>query len=185
VYRLEGSLPRAWVVGAQHPVDGDEAALDAITRAGFEARRVAVTERRVPGLPTEARLAGRPPAGGDARIVRYEPERVVVRSRTTRPALVVLADTQFPGWRAEVDGEEVPVERVDYVFRGVPVGPGVHTVELRYEALSWRIGWIVSVVSFAGLLVVVIVGLRRRRAPDAPVTSPRAVEVRHGAPTRV
>ena len=41
-------------------------------------------------------------------------------------------------------GEELKVERVDYLFRGVRVPAGTHIVEFTYRPLSWRIGWIVS-----------------------------------------
>jgi uncharacterized membrane protein YfhO len=91
--------------------------------------------------------------------------------------VLVLTDTWYPGWKAKVDGREVPVERVDYTLRGVPIGAGAHTVEFTYEPLSWRIGWIVSALALAGLAVVLAVGLRRRRdhaerdagrQPDAP-----------------
>jgi hypothetical protein len=75
----------------------------------------------------------------------------------------VLTDNHYPGWKAEVDGREVPVDRVDYLFRGVRVGAGAHTVEFRYEPLSWRIGWIVSLVALGGLILAVAVGWRRRR----------------------
>jgi uncharacterized membrane protein YfhO len=56
----------------------------------------------------------------------------------------------------------VPVERVDYLFRGVRLGNGEHVVEFRYEPLSWRIGWIVSVIALAGLALAVFLGVRRR-----------------------
>jgi hypothetical protein len=56
---------------------------------------------------------------------------------------------------------------VDYLFRGVRLGPGAHTVEFRYEPLSWRIGWIVSLLALVGLVVAIAVGKRRRRRPMA------------------
>ena len=40
VYRLDGALPRAWVVSAQQPVDSEEAALEAVTSPGFDPLRV-------------------------------------------------------------------------------------------------------------------------------------------------
>jgi uncharacterized membrane protein YfhO len=49
-------------------------------------------------------------------------------------------------------GKELKVERVDYLFRGVRVPAGTHIVEFTYRPLSWRIGWIVSLVAFVGLL---------------------------------
>jgi hypothetical protein len=162
LYRLDGALPRTWFVPAQRVVEDGDAALDAIGDPGFEPRRTAVTERRVAGVPEGAPRG----AAGSARLVAYERERVVVRSRADRAGLVVLADTHYPGWKAEVDGREVPVERVDYLLRGVPVPAGAHTVVFRYAPLSWTIGWVVSLVALLGLAVALVVG-RRRRSPTA------------------
>jgi uncharacterized membrane protein YfhO len=77
--------------------------------------------------------------------------------------VLVLTDTWYPGWKAKVDGREVPVEQVNYVLRGVPIGAGTHVVEFTYEPLSWRIGWITSVLALLGLAAALGVGLRRRR----------------------
>jgi len=168
VYGVSGALPRAFVVGAQRVVGGGGEALDAVTSAGFDGRRVGVTERRVAGVPVGEGVAG---GGGVARIVSYEPERVVVRARSRGAGLLVLGDNWFPGWKARVDGRDVDVERVDYLFRGVRVGPGAHTVEFRYEPLSWRVGWIVSLVSLLGLAAALAIGTRRRRRAAADVRS--------------
>jgi hypothetical protein len=168
VYRIAGALPRAWVVEGQRVVADDDAALDAITRPGFDARRVAVTEGRLPGLPERPGASD----GGTARIERYEPERVVVRARSSGQGLLVLSDNHYPGWEAEVDGREVPIERVDYLFRGVRIGPGTHTVEFRYEPLSWRIGWIVSLIALSGLALAATLGWRRRARGQAARPEP-------------
>ncbi|MBN1528780.1 MAG: YfhO family protein, partial [Thermoleophilaceae bacterium] len=158
VYRVSGALPRVFVVGGQRVVGGGDGALAAVTEAGFDGRRVAVTERRVGGVPV-----GGGGVGGEARVVSYEPERVVVEASSAGAGMLVLGDNWFPGWKAWVDGREVPVERVDYVFRGVPLAGGEHTVEFRYEPLSWRVGWIVSLVSLLGLVAALAIGTRRRR----------------------
>lgn len=164
IYRVEGALPRAFVVGAQQVVDGGDAAREAVTTPGWDGRNVAVTEERLAGLPETQPAAG--PAG-TARIVKYEDERVVVRADSRDEGLLVLGDNWYPGWKAEVDGREVDIERVDYLFRGVRLGPGAHTVEFRYEPLSWRIGWILSLVALTGLGIAVVVGIRRGRARPA------------------
>jgi hypothetical protein len=158
VYRVEDALPRAFVVGAQRVVEDDETERKTVTSPDFDARRVALTEKRLPGLSDTAAAPG-----GSGTIVSYEPERVVVRANSAGSGLLVLGDNYFPGWTATVDGKDVPIERVDYLYRGVRVGPGAHRVEFRYEPVSWRIGWITSLLALAGLAVVVVVGLRRRR----------------------
>ena len=54
---------------------------------------------------------------------------------------------------------------MDYVLRGVPVTPGSHVIEFRYEPLSWRIGSKVSLLSVLVLSGAMVVGMRRRRRP--------------------
>ena len=59
---------------------------------------------------------------------------------------------------------------MDYVLRGVSIGPGHHTIVMRYQPASWRIGWIVSLVALLGLLgalASVWIGNRRRRRTPA------------------
>jgi hypothetical protein len=151
LYANPHALPRAWVVGDQRVVADEDAALDAILDPSFDARRTAIVERPIEGLAGE----------GEAEIVRYEGERVELSARADRRALVVLSDVHMPGWRATVDGRETPVERVDYLLRGVPVDAGAHRIVFEYRPASWRIGWIVSVVAALGLLLAVWKSERR------------------------
>jgi hypothetical protein len=160
VYVNDGAQPRATVVASQQVVGSAEAALNAVGRPGFDLRRGAVTEQRVPGLPV-APAGGTAPAGS-ARIVRTDPDRLLVRADARRAGMLVVSDNWFPGWKATVDGKDAPIERVDYVMRGVRVGPGAHTVDFRYAPASWRIGWIVSLLTLLGLGGAWVVGGRRR-----------------------
>jgi uncharacterized membrane protein YfhO len=103
---------------------------------------------------------------GAARLTHYGPERLTVRARAATPALVIVNDVFYPGWKATVDGRPAPIEQVDYLLRGVRVGPGTHTVEMRYEPASWRIGWIVTLVALAAwiALTAYAVAVHRRTA---------------------
>jgi Bacterial membrane protein YfhO len=155
VYRNPDGLPRAFLVDRQQMAGSADAARDAIADPRLEVRRVAVVEDPVDGL----RAGDGSP--GEARIATYEDERVVVETDADRRALLVLTDTWFPGWKATVDGDEVPIERVDYLIRGVPVPAGAHTVEFRYEPASWRVGWIVSLLALLTILTAAGLGWRR------------------------
>jgi Bacterial membrane protein YfhO len=159
VYRLPGALPRAGVVSTQRVVSGDDAQLDAVLDRSFDGRRTVVTGRPLPGLSSAA------PAGpaGSARIVTYEPERVVVEATATRPSELVLTDLSFPGWKVELDGKPADLHRVDYLLRGTSLPAGRHRVEFSYAPASFRIGWILSLIALLGLIATVAVGLRRRR----------------------
>lgn len=160
VYRNSNALPRVFVVGRQRTVGSEREALAAATAPGFDGRRVAVTERELPGLPQDD---GRASASGSARLVSYAPERVVARASTQSPGLLVLTDLHYPGWKATVDSREVPIERVDYLLRGVPIPAGTHEVEFRYEPASFLVGWIISAISSLAVLIALLVGWRHRR----------------------
>lgn len=161
VYRNDRALPRAFLVESQRTVPGGDAALAAVTAPAFDGRRVAVTERAIPGLP---QAGARPSAtGGTARVVSYADERVVAESRAPRRSLLVLTDTHFPGWKARVDGRPAEIERVDYLLRGVTVPPGSHRIEFRYQPASWRAGWIISLLTAIALAVTALLAWRGRR----------------------
>ena len=160
VYANPGALPRAGVVDAQRLVAGEDAELEAVLAPGFDGRRTVVTGSRLPGLAAEP---GPGPAGR-ARIVSEEPERVVVEASARRPSELVLTDLHYPGWKVTLDGRDAPLHRVNYLLRGTTLPPGRHTVEFRYEPLSWRLGWIVSLLALIGLVAALVIGLRRRRA---------------------
>jgi hypothetical protein len=164
IYRNPHALPRSFLVDRQRVVAGGDAALAAVTSPAFAARDVAIAERRIAGIADAAAAPAAAGPAGTSRIERYEPERVVLRAQARRPSLLVLSDTWYPGWKADVDGRDAPVERVDYVLRGVRVPAGAHRVELRYEPLSWRVGWILSVLAVGGVGAAVVLGLRRRRS---------------------
>jgi len=155
VYRNPEALPRAFLVSGQRVVDGADAARDAVTDPAFPARTTAVVERPVGGLQ------GGSGSAGSARIAHYGEESVDVDVRARRGSMLVLTDSWFPGWKATVDGRDVPIERVDYLIRGVPVPAGAHRVEFRYEPASWRAGWIVSLLALIAIVATALVGRRR------------------------
>jgi hypothetical protein len=162
IYRNANALPRTFLVDRQRVVSTDDAALAATTAPGFDALEMAITERRIRGIPDDGDRSR--PADGSAQLVSYGNERIEATTEARRQSLFVLTDVHYPGWKATVDGRPASVERVNYLMRGVSVPAGRHRVELRYEPLSWRVGWIVSLVGALAVGTSALVGLRRRRA---------------------
>lgn len=91
---------------------------------------------------------------GNVLIRRYEPNLVELRVSAKTDGTVVLSDTYYPGWTARVDGSRVTINRAHEALRSVEVKQGEHTVELRYEPLSFRWGLILSAV---GLILIGVV----------------------------
>jgi uncharacterized membrane protein YfhO len=78
--------------------------------------------------------------------------------RVQAPArgFVFLADQFYPGWTATVNGAPAPVARANYAFRLVEVGAGESSVEFRYRPASVRLGLVVSLLSIAGVAVLIL-----------------------------
>lgn len=165
VYANDRALPRVFVVDRQQTVRGDQAALATVTAPSFDRRGVAVTESPLPGI--RQATTGGALAGASARLLTYGPERIVINATAPDRSLLILTDDFYPGWKATVDGHGARIDRVDYLLRGVSIGPGRHTVVLRYQPTSWLIGWVLSLVTALGLLGALTTALlaRRRRAP--------------------
>ena len=157
VYRNREALPRAFVVPSA---------------AGLSPEEVRERMLRPDFRPDEAVLLEEGPggeAGGfvarEARLVVDEADRVVVETRGG--GWLVLADAFYPGWRAFVDGRPAPLYRADGVLRAVPLGPGAHRVEFRYEPAPFRTGLWVSGLAWAGV-VLAVAFLARRGAASSP-----------------
>jgi hypothetical protein len=70
--------------------------------------------------------------GSRARIASYLPTEVTVEAQG--PGLLVLADTNYPGWEAE----GYTIEPVEGLLRGVRLSPGNHTVRFVFHAWNWK-----------------------------------------------
>ncbi len=102
------------------------------------------------------------------------PNRVELDLSVTQPVMLVLTEVWYPGWEARVDGEPAEVIRVNYFQRGVPLEAGRRQVELVFRPRAWKVGAIVSAVSWGAVIVALLVLAvgwvfsRRRRPVSAP-----------------
>ncbi len=151
------ALPRAWIVHSARQASQEET-LDQLGSGAVDPRETALLERPTPDL-------GRPedPSADHARVTDYEADRIGLKTTTEARGLLVLSEPYYPAWKAYVDGEPAPVYVADHALRAVPVPAGEHTVELRYESWSLRIGLAVSLVSFLALTALAVAEARGRR----------------------
>lgn len=96
---------------------------------------------------------------------RLSPTDVEFSVELSRPGVLVVSESAYPGWVATLDGKPVPWIQADYVLRAVEVGPGQHRVRFRYRPASVRIGLFAT--AFGLVAVGLLLAPRRRRAPRA------------------
>jgi hypothetical protein len=95
-------------------------------------------------------------SGLPARIVEDTGERVIVDLPTGASGRLVLADSYYPGWIAEVDGHPTSIERYDGYIRAVHIPTGARVVVFTYQPrwLTPALG-----VSLACLLALALLSL--------------------------
>ena len=155
-----GALPPAFVAYGWRASQGRTAS--ALLMAAGTARQA----RDAPVIETAAKPpAAAPGAATPARVVSRTDTEVRLDVQAQADGHVVLLDTFYPGWHAEVDGREQPIRAADLAFRAVAVTPGRHTVRFFYRPTSVIAG---GALSLAALLAigVCLIGLRRRGGSD-------------------
>jgi hypothetical protein len=147
-------VPRAYIAHQFEVVD-DETALRRMAGPGWNPRMKVLLD----AVPEFAGSGG--PAAEDG-IELLEDGNDVFQAKvsTNAPALFVLHDSYYPGWRATVDGQPVSILRANYMFRAVALAPGTHEVRFEFKPEIVSAG---MALSGASLLVLLMVCLPRRK----------------------
>ena len=86
-------------------------------------------------------------------IDKYTINEVTIKSEQDCAAWLVLSDSHFPGWIAQIDGNDTTLYRADYNFRAVHVPSGAHTIRFKYSPVSFRVG---AIGSFLGAMMLLM-----------------------------
>jgi hypothetical protein len=166
VYEVPNVMPRAALFRAIEVVSDDDV-LARLKDPAFNANEKAIVSRE--SLPADAsnsrplvEHSGAPISA--ARISRYQSQNVLIEAETEAPALLVLNDANYPGWRAYVNGQPAPMVTANYLFRGVFLPAGKSTVEFKYQPRSFQIGAAISFAAFVTLAGLMFRERRRRWA---------------------
>jgi uncharacterized membrane protein YfhO len=100
---------------------------------------------------------------GEATIVRYRRNSVVIDASPAGPAWLVLADANYPGWTATVDGVQAEIYMVDHILRGVPLQAGRHRVVFSYLPSGFWAALTVTLLTLAGVLAGLVAPFRSKR----------------------
>jgi hypothetical protein len=106
------------------------------------------------------------PANAEVKVTRYEPQRIELQTRNSQPGFLVLSEIYYRGWEARIDGHSAPIERVDYMLRGLAVPAGDHRIEFVFRAHSFRTGLACSLL---GVLLLLAGAHRRTRGVLAKI----------------
>jgi hypothetical protein len=153
--------PRVYVVGGGVDAASDVPIVEQLLERSWDPAREVLLE----GVrPSEVRRAEGNEPIGQAELLAYEPDQVVVGAELAAPGYLVLADRYADGWHARAGGVDLPIFRANGIQRAVPLPAGSHVVTFDYDPWWVRLGFALSgATALAMVGVLAVIGQRAFR----------------------
>lgn len=149
------ALGAAWLVRSIRYVSGANEEMQALD--AFNARDTAIIDK-----DQQAKVTLQPVYDSSANIQLIENinDKITYKFNAASNQFAVFSEVYYPrGWKAFIDGREVPIVKVNYVLRGLSVPAGSHTIEFRFKPASYAIGDTISLIVGILSILLVIFGL--------------------------
>lgn len=165
ITRRSTAAGNAWFVDRVTFVKDNKEEMQAIN--SFDAKKEAFVHEEFRSKIDEKRL-GRP-SNAEIALVSYHPDTLRYEYTAPNDVFAVFSEMYYDkGWKAYVDGEEVPILRADYALRALQVPGGNHQIEFVFAPQSMKISNIISLIAsivLVGLLIatVTVCFVRKRK----------------------
>ena len=146
VYQRPSRLPVARLVYQSEVIPEQQAAIARLHQPDFSAATHAILAEDL-GCPLGE------PADGSATINSQRDGYWHITTTSEQPALLILSEAAYPGWRVVIDGEPVEWGEAYTAVRAVCVPAGTHEVEWRFRPMVFVWG---SLLSLFGLACIVL-----------------------------
>lgn len=94
------------------------------------------------------------PAGnGEIEILKDEDKKIVLKTKTNKKTVLVIADSFYPEWQAKIDNQKTKILPANLNQKAVILPAGEHLVELYYWPSSFYQGVAISLLSLTIFLI--------------------------------
>jgi hypothetical protein len=148
VYERARPMPVARLVYDYEVVPEDGDAVQRVHDPGFDPRAAVILDTD-PGCE----IGPAPSAAGTAKINQSSPGFWQITTQSETPAILVLAETAYPGWQVAVEEEVGEMLTAYTTLKAVCVPAGEHEVIWRYAPTVYQIG---GLITMAALLLILL-----------------------------
>jgi hypothetical protein len=144
------------ILAGQAPIFGnDDQALAYLFRTNIDLSKTVF-------LPMKARAAISGEEGVAARVLRtsFRAREITAQIEAPSPALVTIAQTYFPPWRAYVDGRPVRIWRANYAFQAVEIPAGRHELRFVYTDRALAAGAVLFLLGSLGCAALMLCNIK-------------------------
>jgi hypothetical protein len=142
VYERARTLPLARLVGHVEVIGDEAAAIARVHQADFDPATTAILEAAPPCAVADG-------AVGTAVIREKRDGYWQIETDSAAAALLVLSETDYPGWRVTVDGQPAESLTAYTTIRAVCVPAGAHVVEWTFAPTVYGWGGLLTLVGLA------------------------------------
>lgn len=125
-----------------------------LDQASFDPSRKLILTVAYNSGPLSLSADNSPSASG--RIVYYEGNRVEIQAKTVQDVWLLLADTYYPGWHAQVNDQPALIYQADYMLRAVRLPAGENRIVFSFLP-SWF--WLELIITLVGLIGLSLYGI--------------------------
>ncbi len=144
-----------WVACAIPAINGSDAMSQLNTLSMSSADQNIYNNVIVEGIKLQPPLSCSDKPDAQLKIISQNSDSVSVEVTSSQSGWLVLSDVWYPGWKAYVGREEIPIFHANYLFRAVNIQAGNHIILFDYEPQSFVIGTYLSIIS----IIIIIVGI--------------------------
>ena len=156
LHELENPRPFAHLITQYEVLDSDEFAFALLQDSRFNPREKVI-------LNAEPQLAYSASAiSGTVEIAEFLPETITLSVDTPENALLTLAHPDYPGWQATRNDEATPLLRAYGALTTIEVPAGQYEIHLQYNPTSYRLGRILSMIMWGGVMLFGLIKLIQR-----------------------
>lgn len=150
IQRRSTAAGNAWFVDKVTFVKNNNEEMQAIS--SFDPSKEAFVHEEFKGEIDEKRL--RLANNASIKLTSYHPDRMEYEYSAPNDVFAVFSEVYYDkGWKAYVDGKEVPILRADYILRALQLPGGNHKVEFVFDPETVKVS---NVISLIGSIVLIL-----------------------------
>jgi hypothetical protein len=156
VYERARPLPVARLVYNLEVIPDSEQAVRRVHEPDFDPELTAILAAEPP-----CELGPTPDTSGTAKIIENAPGHWLITTDSASSALLILAETAYPGWKVTIDGETAEPLTAYTTLKAVCVPPGGHEVAWSYVPVIYWLGGMITIAALLLVLLAVYLLLKR------------------------
>jgi len=144
IYRNLKAFPRIFMVPEAKIIKDDDLAFKELKADSFTPKKYVILEEEPPIIESKKNTEN---YFYKIQIKKYIPNEVLIETKVFQSGYLVLSDSYYPGWKVYVDNKIDKIYRANYFMRAVYLKEGDHTIRFVYDPVSFKIGFIITLLT--------------------------------------